>query len=77
VVAPVPFPSLFRARPFAGTSAAAPQAAALAALWYSRNPAWGADKVRSALCTSARFLGTMGMSHNVETGYGLIQLPRE
>jgi subtilisin family serine protease len=77
VVAPVPFPSLFRERPFAGTSAAAPQAAALAALWYSRNPSWGADKVRSALCTSARCLGTMGMAHNVETGYGLIQLPKD
>jgi hypothetical protein len=76
VVASVPFPSLFRERPFAGTSAAAPQAAGLAALWFSRNPSWGADKVRSALCTSAHSLG-MDMMHNVETGYGLIQLPKD
>ncbi len=33
-VAEVPFPSLWRDRPFAGTSAAAPQAAGLAALWW-------------------------------------------
>ncbi len=77
VVAPVPFPSLFRDRPFAGTSAAAPQAAGLAALWFSRNPAWGAAQVRSALCSSAHSLGAMGMAYNIETGYGLIQLPQD
>src|SRR5207253_1523107 len=38
LVAEVPFPTLCRTRPFAGTSAAAPQAAAVAALWWSRHP---------------------------------------
>src|SRR5262249_53105019 len=45
----VPFPSFCRARPFSGTSAAAPQAAALAALWLSRHPDWTPDQVRAAL----------------------------
>src|SRR5262249_3362196 len=40
LMAPVPFPSTWRARAFGGTSAAAPQAAALAALWWSRSPDW-------------------------------------
>src|SRR5207248_2316037 len=42
LVAPVPFPSRWRPQPFTGTSAAAPQAAALAALWWSRHPDWTA-----------------------------------
>jgi subtilisin family serine protease len=73
VVAPVPFASLWRARPFSGTSASAPQAAALAALWWSRYPGWTAARVRAALCSSARDLGPPG--HDYETGYGLIALP--
>ena len=73
VVAPVPFASLWRARPFSGTSASAPQAAALAALWWSRYPSWTAAQVRAALCSSARDLGPPG--HDYETGYGLIALP--
>jgi hypothetical protein len=74
LVAPVPFPSLWRARPFTGTSAAAPQAAALAALLWSRHPTWTAGQVRKAMYTSARDLGPPG--HDFETGYGLIALPR-
>jgi len=75
LVAPVPFPSSWRSRPFGGTSAAAPQAAALAALTWSRHRDWTADQVRVALRTSARDLYVKG--HDAETGYGLIQLPQE
>jgi hypothetical protein len=73
LVAPVPFPSLWRDRPFAGTSAAAPQAAALAALVWSAHPGWTARQVRDALRASARDLGPKG--HDCETGYGCVHLP--
>jgi subtilisin family serine protease len=69
----VPFPSLWRPRPFSGTSASAPQAAAMAALIWSRRPAWTAAQVWDSLRQSARDLGPPG--HDFETGYGLIQLP--
>jgi subtilisin family serine protease len=72
-VAPVPFASRCRSTPFAGTSAAAPQGAALAALCWSRYPDWTAAQVRSALRASARDLGPPG--HDCETGYGMVQLP--
>jgi subtilisin family serine protease len=72
-VAPVPFPSLWRPRAFAGTSAAAPEAAALAALLWSSHPDWTANQVRTALRTSAHDLGVPGPDW--ETGYGLISLP--
>jgi hypothetical protein len=75
LVATVPFPSLFRDKPFAGTSAAAPQAAALAALWRCRHPDWNAGKVREAMSGCARDLGKPG--HDCEFGHGLIQLPTE
>ena len=73
LVAPVPFASAWRARPFAGTSAAAPQAAALAALLWSRSPDWTAQRVRSTLSKSATDLGPPG--YDPETGFGLIHLP--
>src|SRR5262249_19824172 len=73
-VPPVPFPGVWRTRPFTGTSAAAPQAAALAALWWSRYPTWTAEQVRTVLRTTARDLGPPG--HDWETGYGLITLPK-
>ncbi len=69
----VPFPSYCRTRPFAGTSAAAPQAAALAAVCWSRNPDWTAQQVRSILKRAALDLCTPG--HDCETGYGMIRLP--
>lgn len=75
LVAVVPFPSSFRERPFGGTSAAAPQAAALAALCWSRHPGWSAAKVREALRAAAVDLSTPGPDY--ETGYGLIHLPPE
>ncbi|HEX5268909.1 MAG TPA: S8 family serine peptidase [Gemmataceae bacterium] len=73
LVAPVPFASAWRARPFAGTSAAAPQAAAVAALMWSRSLDWTADKVRATLRKSAKDLGPPG--YDAETGFGLLQLP--
>jgi subtilisin family serine protease len=73
IVAPVPFAIAMRTRPFSGTSAAAPQAAALAALWWSRHPAWSASQVRASMLESANDLGPRG--HDWETGYGCIRLP--
>jgi subtilisin family serine protease len=75
LVAAVPFASFWHPRPFAGISAAAPQAAALAALPWSRHRAWTARRVRQALFASAHDLGPAG--HDYETGYGLIGLPAE
>jgi subtilisin family serine protease len=72
-VAEVPFPSLWRSRPFSGTSAAAPQAAGLTALLWSRRPEWTAAKVRDALKNAAVDLGPKG--HDCETGYGRVHLP--
>jgi subtilisin family serine protease len=72
-VATVPFPSAWRSQPFSGTSAAAPQAAALAALLWSRHPDWTAGQVRAALRSAVRRLGSQ--DHDDETGYGRIQLP--
>jgi hypothetical protein len=73
LVALVPFPSSWRPRPFAGTSAAAPQAAALAALLWARHPEWTAGAVRDALVRSVRKLGNK--DHDPETGYGRLRLP--
>lgn len=73
LVAAVPFPSAWRPeQPFAGTSAAAPQAAALAALVWSRNPGWTGARVRQEL---ARAASKVQPSHCVETGHGLARLP--
>lgn len=73
LVAPVPFPSQWRPRPFSGTSAAAPQAAGLAALCWSKHPDWTAEQVRRAMRDWARDLGPAG--HDCETGYGMAILP--
>jgi hypothetical protein len=73
LVAPVPFPSLWRSRPFAGTSAAAPQAAGMAALLWGRHPDWAPLQVRRALQRTA-VRGAPGR-HDVETGFGRISLP--
>ncbi|MBI3823110.1 MAG: S8 family serine peptidase [Planctomycetes bacterium] len=73
-VAMVPFPSLCREKPFAGTSAAAPQAAGLAALLWSKQQSWTAVQVTRGMRESALDLGPPGHDH--ETGYGLIRLPK-
>jgi Subtilase family len=73
-VAVVPFPSQCRDRPFAGTSAAAPQAAGLAAVLLSRHPHLAPAQVVAILRAAAEDLGPPG--HDCETGYGLIRLPR-
>jgi hypothetical protein len=73
LVAVIPFPSLWRPRPFSGTSCAAPQAAGLAALLWSRSPNWTAAQVREVLRRSACDLHTPG--HDCQTGYGLLRLP--
>ncbi len=73
-VAAVPFPSVLRERPFTGTSAAAPQAAALAALVWASQPNAPALEVTRRLREGALDLGPPGHDH--ETGYGLIRLPR-
>ena len=75
LVAQVPFPSEWRAQPFGGTSAAAPQAAGLAAVCWSHHLDWSADQLRATLLKAAVDLGPPG--HDNETGYGLIHLPGE
>ena len=75
LMATIPFPTMMRERVFGGTSAAAPQGAALAALVWSRHPDWTADHVREVLKSAARDLEAPGPDR--ETGYGLIRLPRE
>jgi Subtilase family len=72
-VAAIPFPSLWRSRPFTGTSAAAPQAAGLAALVLARHPDWTAHHVRDALRSSVNRVGFHTPS--CETGYGQVHLP--
>jgi subtilisin family serine protease len=73
LVAPVPFRCECGNRHFSGTSAAAPQAAALAAVLWSRHPDWSPNQVRQALRQSAHDVGPPG--HDYETGYGVIALP--
>lgn len=73
VVAPVPFASYNRYWPFSGTSCATPQAAAVAALAWSRHPHWTANQVRQYVTTRALDLGPAG--HDCETGYGAVRLP--
>ncbi|HJZ56241.1 MAG TPA: S8 family serine peptidase, partial [Gemmataceae bacterium] len=73
--AAVPVPSSFRAQPFGGTSAAAPQVAGLAALCLSRHPDWTPARIRDALQAAAHDLGKPGP--DPETGYGLVHLPPE
>jgi subtilisin family serine protease len=73
LVAPVPFPSSWRPRPFTGTSAAAPQAAAVAAVLWSRHPDWTAREVRDSLQRAAR-PGAADLPA-WETGHGCVHLP--
>jgi hypothetical protein len=70
-VATVPVQSLWRSRPFAGTSAAAPQAAGLAALLWSRHPDWSEQQVHQCLDSAAHPVAAPAW----ETGKGRIALP--
>jgi hypothetical protein len=72
-VARVPFPSTSRMQPFSGTSAAAPQAAGVAALLLGREPHQSPVEVHAALRRAAIDLAEPG--HDCETGFGLIRLP--
>ena len=72
-VAKVPFPIVSRAQPFSGTSAAAPQAAGLAALLLSRSPDQSPDQIHAILRGAA--LDLLDPGHDCETGYGLLRLP--
>lgn len=72
-VAPVPFPSRIRSSPFDGTSAAAPQAAAIAALIWSTEPHTQAKAIRSRLQEECVDIGAPGP--DPETGRGVICLP--
>jgi subtilisin family serine protease len=74
VVAPIPFGTYMRARPFSGTSCATPQAAATGALCFSRNPDWDAAHVRAYLTSWARDTGPAA-GYDCETGYGIVRLP--
>ena len=73
LVGVVPVPSSIRSKPFSGTSAASPQAAGLAALWLSKHPKGTANQVRAALQSAAIDVAAIG--HDVESGYGMMQLP--
>ena len=73
LVAPVPFPCPGEEGGFGGTSAAAPQAAALAALLAGRHPGWTARQIRERMLTSARPIGRPG--YRPETGHGRLWLP--
>jgi subtilisin family serine protease len=74
LVAMVPFPSVWRPdQAFAGTSAAAPQAAGIAALVWGKHPQWNAQQVREALTHAGR---RTKPGHNVETGYGIVHVPK-
>lgn len=74
LVAPVPFMTFCRSRPFAGTSAAAPQAAGLAAVLWSDHKSSCAGEICRQLLEASRDLGQPGP--DFETGYGRIGLPR-
>jgi hypothetical protein len=72
-VATVPFSSKVRGGPFGGTSAAAPQAAALAALLWSRERQARPGAIANRLRRNCTDLGPPGP--DVETGFGRINLP--
>jgi subtilisin family serine protease len=69
----VPFPSIWRTRPFSGTSAAAPQAAGLAALLRSAHLDWPAARSRDALLGAAHRSDAANLTG--EVGRGDLHLP--
>jgi hypothetical protein len=72
--APVPFPISSRTTPFGGTSAAAPQAAGIAALLWSRHPEATPESIRSMLLRHCVDIGEPGA--DTATGFGQIRLPK-
>jgi subtilisin family serine protease len=72
LTAPVPFPSSCRENPFSGTSACAPQAAALAALLWSRTRNATPNEIRDSLKKHALDLGPIG--HDSQFGAGMLRL---
>jgi Subtilase family len=73
LVAPVPFASRERPQPFSGTSAAAPQAAGLAALYWARYPNATVSDMKAAMRSAAEDVATPGVDD--ESGWGLLRLP--
>jgi len=73
LVAPVPFPSHWRSAPFGGTSAAAPQAAGVAALIWSRQTAADASRILQIMRANCVDIAPPGP--DCETGHGQIKLP--
>jgi subtilisin family serine protease len=73
LAAEVPVPSRLRREPFGGTSAAAPQAAGIAALLLSRDPDLSASELKRLLRASARDVLAPGF--DPETGAGLLRAP--
>jgi Subtilase family len=74
LMAIVPFASGWRARPFSGTSAAAPQAAGAASLYWSRFPTRSAAEVKEAMCQAAHRPTSVAASMDLG-GYGRVSLP--
>jgi hypothetical protein len=60
--------------PFGGTSAAAPQAAGLAALLWSAEPRLGAGRIRERLTEATR---SRGKNHDTQIGFGELYLGRK
>jgi subtilisin family serine protease len=74
LMAIVPFASSWRSRPFSGTSAAAPQAAGAAALYWSRFPRKSAAEVKDALCQAAHRVPSVTLC-SVTPNLGQVVLP--
>jgi subtilisin family serine protease len=80
LMAIVPFASSWRSRPFSGTSAAAPQAAGAAALYWSRFPTKSAADVKGALYQAAhRLLSVTSSEETPKSGQVVLpnDLPRQ
>jgi hypothetical protein len=75
LMAMVPFASRWRSRPFSGTSAAAPQAAGAAALYWSRFPMKSAAEVKEALYQAALRTSFTGAPQRVPVALPTVESP--